>query len=235
MTEASPPVPPHSDLLGLFQAALANSKGLLRDAQLLADAASFPRAFALAILSWEELSKAHLCLLAALLDEMTPEDFWKGFRDHAGKLNRAHAFADFMQPAPLGPVAEHAKKVTARSKSTDKQKHRGLYVDYRGGKILLPSQIGEAAARKQIKLVREALAFADAAFSAGPLDDLIAQVRALTGSGLKNAIVADPDATAAAMQEALLGGSQANLQRLMAQYALTDRSESSTPSPQLNP
>ena len=70
-----------------------------------------------------------------------------------------------MQLEPVGPVAEHVRKVIGQSKSTEKLKERGLYVDYRRGKILLPSQIGEKAARKQIKIVREALAFSDSALS----------------------------------------------------------------------
>ena len=71
-----------------------------------------------------------------------------------------------MQSEPVGPVAEHVRKVIGQSKSTEKLKERGLYVDYQlRGKILLPSQIGEKAARKQIKIVREALAFSDSALS----------------------------------------------------------------------
>jgi len=45
-------------------------------------------------------------------------------------------------------------------------------VDYRRGKILLPSQIGEMAARRQIKVVRDALSLAEAAFSADSLDEM---------------------------------------------------------------
>lgn len=231
MASAYPPLPPRSDLLGLFRAALANSKDLLQDAQLLADAGSFPRAFALATLSWEELSKAHLCLLAVLLSEMTPEDFWKGFRDHGSKLNRAYAFAGFMQPESVGPVAEHARKVTGQSRSTDKQKLRGLYVDYRRGRIQLPTQIGEMAARKQINAVREALVLADTAFSVESLDELLASASVLMSNGLRDAILADPDATAAAMQEALRDGSQEGLQLLMARHTAIAATQDESPQP----
>ena len=53
-----------------------------------------------------------------------------------------------MQSEPVGPVAEHSKKVMGQSKSTEELKERGLYVDYRRGKILLPSQISKRAALK---------------------------------------------------------------------------------------
>jgi AbiV family abortive infection protein len=218
MAGTYPPLPPRDDLLALLRAALSNAKDLLGDAQLLADAGSFPRALALAVLSWEELSKGQLCALATILPEITPEDFWERFRDHEGKLSRVHAFAAFMSSEPVGPVVEHATKVMGQSKSTADLKERGLYVDYRRGKILLPTQVGERAARKQIKTVREALAFADTAFSAASLDAMFAQADVLSG-GLKNAMIAEPDATAAALQEALRGGSQADLQALVLRHA----------------
>jgi AbiV family abortive infection protein len=187
-----PPLPSHDDLLLLLRAALANAKDLLNDAQLLADAGRFPRALALATLSWEELSKADLCALAIGLPENTPDYFWERFRDHEGKLSRVHAFAAFLRPEPIGSVEEYAKRVKGLSKSTNDLKERGLYVDYRRGKMLLPSQIGERPARKQIKIVREALAFADKAFSGESTKVMFTQ---LNVAGLKNATVAQPDAS----------------------------------------
>lgn len=71
-----------------------------------------------------------------------------------------------MQAEPVGLVAEYVKRVMSQAKSDDKQKLRGLYVDYRRGKILLPSQISERMARRQIKLVREALSGSDRGFPA---------------------------------------------------------------------
>jgi hypothetical protein len=41
------------------------------------------------------------------------------------------------------------------------QKERALYVDYRRGKVLAPSQIGQQAARSQIRAVRRAVAQAE--------------------------------------------------------------------------
>jgi len=101
----------------------------------------------------------------AVLPEITPEYFWENFRDHEGKLSRVHMLAAFLRPEPVGAVAEHVKQVVGLSKSEAKLKERGLYVDYRRGKILLPSEIGEMASRKRIKVVRDALAHAKTAFS----------------------------------------------------------------------
>ncbi len=218
MASTYPPLPPRDHLLALIQAGLSNAADLLADAQLLADAGRFPRAVTLAMLAWEEVSKGELCALALVLPEFTPEYFWEHFRDHVGKLSRVHAFAAFMQAEPIGAVDDYVKKVMDQSKSAQKLKERSLYVDYRRGKILLPSQIGERAARKQIKAIREALVFAETSFSVDHLDAMFVQVKVLS-AGLKNAMIADPDAVAAATQRALRDGSQEALQALVLRYA----------------
>lgn len=202
---------------------------MLADAQLLADAGRFPRAFSLAILAWEELSKGQLCILATLLDDITREEFWDRFRDHESKLGRVHAFASFMRPESIAPVAEHARAVMGQSKSTNNLKLRGFYVDYRRGKILLPTQIGETAARKKIKEIRRALVYANAAFSADSLDESIAQARVLVGS-LKAAFHSDPDAMAAVLQQVLRGGSQDDLRVLLLGATDVPRNTDSSPS-----
>lgn len=214
MMSTYPPLPSHDDLLLLMRAALDNAKDLLSDAQLLADAGRFPRALALVTLSWEELSKADLCALAIVLPEITSDYFWEHFRDHEGKLARVHAFAAFMQPKPIGSVEDWTERARVLSKATQDLRERSLYVDCRRGKILLPSQISERVARKQIKAVRKALDFADRAFSGESVRVMFTQVNALA-SPLKNAMSADPEATAEAIQEAIRGGSQQGLQSLI--------------------
>jgi AbiV family abortive infection protein len=181
MPPTYPPLPSRDDLLVLVRAALANAKDLLNDAQLLADAGRFPRSLALATLSWEELSKADLCVIAMVLPEVTSDYFWENFRDHEGKLARVHAF-------------EWVDGFKALSKSTQNLKERSLYVDFRRGKILLPTQVTEKAARKQIKAVREALDFAERAFSGESVRMMFTQL--------------NPNATAAALQEAIRDGNQ---------------------------
>jgi AbiV family abortive infection protein len=217
-----PPLPSRDDLLALVRAALGNAKDLLNDAQLLADAGRFPRALALATLSWEELSKADLCALTMALPEVTHDYFWEHFRDHEGKLARVHAFAAFIQPEPIGSVEDWAERVKVLSKSTQDLKERSLYVAYRRRKILLPSQVTERAARKQIRAVREALNFADRAFSGESVEIIFTQLNTISGA-FKNSMLVNPDATAAALQEAIRGGSQQKIQSLVNEHAsITD-------------
>ncbi len=153
-----PPIPPHDDLLTISRAAQANAEDLLGDAQLLADHERYSRAYALAILAWEEVSKAYLCLWAISSPQITPEKFWTDFRNHESKLADAHYLAEYLRPEAIGTAFEHYKKTIGGSRSTQNQKERALYVDYRRGKVLVPSQIGQHAARNQIRGVKRALA-----------------------------------------------------------------------------
>jgi AbiV family abortive infection protein len=181
-------------------------------------AGSFPRALALATLSWEEVSKADLCALALALPEITSDYFWKHFRDHEVKLARVHAFAALMSPEQIGPMAGYEKVILGRSRSTKDSKERALYVDYRRGKVLLPSQIGERAARNRIKVVREALDFAEKAFTDQPLATIFTKLNPLLDP-LKNALAVNPDAVVSALRSAMLSGSQEKLQSLLGELA----------------
>src|ERR1700735_697961 len=81
-----PPIPPHDDLLAIIRAAQANAADLLGDAELLADNERYSRAYALATLASEEVSKAEHCLWAICSTQMPSEEFWTNFRSHEGKL-----------------------------------------------------------------------------------------------------------------------------------------------------
>lgn len=153
-----PPVPSHADLLAIFHAAQANAEDLLGDAELLADHERYSRAYALATLALEEVGKAHLCLWAICSTQITPEKFWADFRSHEGKLADAHYRTEYLRPEPIGTTFEHYKKMIGGSRSTQNQKERALYVDYRRGKVLVLRQIGRHAAQTQIRDVRSALA-----------------------------------------------------------------------------
>jgi hypothetical protein len=71
-----------------------------RGAELLLPAGSYPRGHALATLALEEQSKGEMCVLAALLPEISPERFWGDFRDHQSKLSMVHALEVVSCPAP---------------------------------------------------------------------------------------------------------------------------------------
>ena len=94
-----------------------------------------------------------------------------------------------------------------------KQRERGFYVDYRKG-IRLPSQIGEQAARRQIKVTSSALALAEERLAIDNLDDMLAMAHGLL-DGIRGA---DPDAIAAAAQQAMQGNQDA-LRALLARQS----------------
>lgn len=218
MAQTYPPVPPRDDLLALFRAAMANAHDLLDDAQRLVDAGSHPRAHALATLALEEQSKGQMCVLAALLPEISPEHFWGDFRDHQSKLSMVHAYEVMTGSEPIESSGQWKTEAKGRSASSQAQKLRGLYVDYRKGGILLPSQIGERAARKQIKVARKVLTDVERASS--DLDEVFPMLTAVVGS-IFHAAWAEPDATSAALHEAMRGGSLDALQELVDQATVT--------------
>jgi AbiV family abortive infection protein len=193
------PIPPRDDLLALLQAAKANAEDLISDAELLADAGRFPRAHALATLAHEEIGKAQLCLLAVMLPEITHEEFWAAFKSHTGKLIRVTGFGRLSSAEPIGPIAAYAKIVKGQSSSAHTRKLRGLYVDYKGGRVLLPRQVNEKEAKSQIRSADEALALTERPFPLDHLDWAIGQISGLIGP-LKEA-AKDPDGLAAALQE----------------------------------
>jgi AbiV family abortive infection protein len=67
----------------LVAALLQNASDLTADARLLLENRRFARAYALAVLSVEELGKTYLCLQVALGDgPVTAREFWTGWRNH---------------------------------------------------------------------------------------------------------------------------------------------------------
>jgi AbiV family abortive infection protein len=207
------PIPSRDDLLALFQAAKANARDLISDAELLADAGRFPRAHALATLAHEEIGKAQLCLLAVMLPESTPEEFWDAFTSHTGKLMRVIGFGRLTSAEPIGPIAEYARTVQGESSSAHARKMRGLYVDYENERILLPSQIKEKDARSQIGSAREALALCERGFPLDRLADSFTQMQPIIDV-LREAAKDDPDVAVTALQEAI-NGSPERLQALL--------------------
>jgi hypothetical protein len=84
--------------------------------------------------------------------------------------------------------------------------------------MLIPSQVTEKAARKQIRTVREALVFAEKAFSEESVRVMFTELNSIAGP-LKNSMIVEPDATAAALQEAIRDGSLAKIQSLADKHA----------------
>lgn len=136
------PIPLLNDLAKLTQAALFNARDLLGDARKLADAGSWPRAHALAVLALEETGKAGICVQAmGPLNQRTPEEFWKAFKSHEEKLEIARGVLEVLIREPAGPVVETYERLHKASKSDHVRKMGGLYVNYENGRIAVPGGI----------------------------------------------------------------------------------------------
>lgn len=128
------PIPPHADLIKLYRAALGNAQDLVDDAKLLAEHGRYPRAYALATLAWEELSKAQWCIYNIANPSLQAKQFWDVFTTHIDKLGIGHTIKDVTDLFLISPPDAMNK-----SASSNKQKERLLYVDYKRGRILVPT------------------------------------------------------------------------------------------------
>jgi AbiV family abortive infection protein len=148
------PVPEFDELVTLIQACLGNAGELLADARILLEAERAPRAHALATLALEEIGKACICILAAIRTPTTEPfygsrgqgDFWKAWNSHTDKLAWARAFLSLLIATPTVPVAEAVGRLAESTRADHVRKMRGLYVDYAGGAVELPSEVTAAEA-----------------------------------------------------------------------------------------
>jgi AbiV family abortive infection protein len=202
-----PSIPPNDDLLKLVQAALSNARDLLTDARLLADAGSFPRAHALATLAFEEQGKSQLCTLVLASRssvDIDPQDFWEDFNDHKMKLRRVLGFDGMFLHEPASSLAEYLKGHASEPSDTHQRKMRGMYVDYRDGAVLVPSDISEQETLELIERVSRSLRVSDLAFAPA---DAVGLLRALADTDLTEllgeihqAMTDNPEAAAASMR-----------------------------------
>lgn len=149
------PIPEFDELVTLLQACLGNAGELLADARILLAVQRAPRAHALATLALEEIGKAYVCLLAVVPVPM-PEpffgprgqsDFWVAWNSHTDKLSWARAFMELLI-APAAPAAEVVSRLGESTRADHVRKMRGLYVDYAGGTVQLPSDVTAAEAEE---------------------------------------------------------------------------------------
>ena len=158
------PIPEFDELVTLLQACLGNAGDLLADARILLVARSAPRAHTLATLALEEIGKAYVCLLAVVPVPM-PEpffgprgqsDFWAAWNSHTDKLSWARAFMELLI-APAGPATEVVSRLGELTRADHVRKMRGLYVDYAGGAVQLPSEVTAAEAEELVSDVQAVL------------------------------------------------------------------------------
>jgi AbiV family abortive infection protein len=141
-------IPRQPDLARITQAALFNARDLLADAWTLAQAGSWSRAHALAVLALEETGKAGVCIQSMPpLAQRTPREFWKAFNSHESKLELARGVLEFLIRDSAGPIVEMYERLAAVSKSDHVRRMGGLYVDYNNGRITLPAEITPTEAK----------------------------------------------------------------------------------------
>jgi AbiV family abortive infection protein len=158
-----------AELSACALAAARNGLGLLRDAELLADAGSTGRAYALAVLAVEEWGKAlSLTALAVLPRKVRTQApvgrmlEWHQLKQVGGLLAAVVPIDPPGLAAKLAamPVAQAEQIVSALrcpADEADRLKQRGLYVDMdRAGRIREPSEITEAELASQLERARQA-------------------------------------------------------------------------------
>lgn len=148
MTQQILPLP---DLARITQAALFNARDLIADARALANAGSWPRAHALAVLALEETGKAGICVQSMPpFGQRTAREFWKAFNSHESKLEVARGVLEFLIRDSTRPVIEMYERLTVVSKTDHVRKMGGLYVDYNNGRITTPAEITPTEAETMI-------------------------------------------------------------------------------------
>jgi AbiV family abortive infection protein len=154
--------------MALAFAALSNSAVLLAEAEQLADLGSSARAYALAVLSSEELGKCQFCILVLGLSStvvVPPKVFWDEFSEHKRRLTRSGAFDLLLREARLSD-AEAIRALPHNSDKVHKRRLRALYVDYQAGLVLTPADISEREARDLIGAVRDQVSLLQRGFAA---------------------------------------------------------------------
>lgn len=163
MVQSPFPMPSAGQLRQLADAAERNAVDLAVDARLLLDASRFPRAYALAVLSLEELGKLNLCraVLAGTLDE---PGFRRAWSNHMAKLERSHLEAIMS--------AATAQRLLTRYDVDAAVKMRGLYVDANpddaNGAPVVPADVDPDAARDIVEAAESAATGAWMAFLEAP-------------------------------------------------------------------
>jgi AbiV family abortive infection protein len=151
--------------------AAVNARGLLQDAQTLADARCWPRACSLAALAVEECGKAFgLSALAIMPDALRAQApvgrllEWHQLKQVGGLLIAAVTYGSPGAAAKLAAMnaaelAQTFSDLQAPADEADRLKRRGLYADLdRHGQIRGPSDITEADVMRQLDRASHAVA-----------------------------------------------------------------------------
>jgi AbiV family abortive infection protein len=164
-------------LVEAMAAAVASAMDKHRAAAALVESAvSWPSAYTLAALGFEELGKACVCLSTLGRIDMLQEDvaqvvaeFWNMFNGpgaHIAKSQAAHLLLRlFASAAPLPGFEDANRELATAAEVTNDRKFRALYVDFdaaAGDAVLRPTDVGESEAREMTELLGAGLALVEA-------------------------------------------------------------------------
>lgn len=148
-------MPRWPDLHQFWQAAEANARDLIEDAEILLEKERWPRAYALAVLAYEEFGKGlmALALAAAHPSLMTPARLRELKSGHIRKLMSAYEHEAMVGAPELWVTVPQSRE---NSRDANLLKQRGFYIDFRDdGSLRVPSEIGEDDARTLVTRVHK--------------------------------------------------------------------------------
>ena len=147
-------------LLELKVAAFRNAVRLLEDAATLYRGRSYASAFALAVLGYEELGKAHFVSRISdnIEDNPRSEGFWYDALGSGDEFmnNHVRKQGSAVVNAPLGDSGKRAFDAVANGE-LDREKQQALYVELVNHQVLTPARIGQSKAYRMMKLFVETL------------------------------------------------------------------------------
>jgi AbiV family abortive infection protein len=155
-------------LLACVAAAAGNGRGLLEDAERLADAAKYARAFSLSALAVEEFGKATALLTLSIVPRNVRAQAplgrlleWHQLKIVGGMLLAVLGFgppgiAARFAAMPITEIEQILDRAGVFADDADMLKRRGLYVDMdRHGRIRRPTEITRAEVSDQLARARQ--------------------------------------------------------------------------------
>lgn len=138
-------------LLAFWQAAEANARDLIGDAEILLERERWPRAFALAVLAHEEFGKGLMAVALAAADPkvVQPARLRELKANHIRKLMSAYEHEAMVGSPGLWADLSRGREM---ARDANELKQRGFYADLSDdGSLRLPSKIGEEEARALVE------------------------------------------------------------------------------------
>jgi AbiV family abortive infection protein len=141
----------HSTVLRLEQQLFYNAHNLLMDACVLYQSKSFPTAFALAVLAYEELGKLHLVDHVGAEARLSDPSSRREQLEHL--FSRELAFNHIVKQRWALSLTKDAYSDIYHNGRLDHLKQAAFYVGFRNGRIRVPDRLSATTAFHQIRRV----------------------------------------------------------------------------------